>query len=357
MNAALAVLLQTYDEARLLWEAKGWTMEDVADELTSDKALKDELQDQKLDLSQASLSRKSTKGEPLPRPVAEAIQRLATRPTREHLTGIVELGLKATRGQSTNQDPRAVAQALLAHFPTDAFARQLADALVNGASTASGTGSLFDVCARAIADRLPRLPKAPKFARLLAQHLTQQLDRLSAGRLALSGAVGGLAGGAVACGVLLLGAVALLAFILSGRSPAWFGQGPEVVRAPAVVPSPQAANISQPVIVIANATQAGTHLVFDMQALLGAVSDQQMGSKVVDMAMPGKPLPNQKLPPCLAEAYEKELNGGCWTRIYDAKPPCGRYLFHGAEEGCYRPIAADPQKPVGLLPEAPVERR
>jgi len=43
--------------------------------------------------------------------------------------------------------------------------------------------------------------------------------RLTGKRLAVSGATGGLAGGVVACGVFLLGAVALLACRVSGRAP------------------------------------------------------------------------------------------------------------------------------------------
>jgi hypothetical protein len=79
--------------------------------------------------------------------------------------------------------------------------------------------------------------------------------------------------------------------------------------------------------------------------LLGAVTPQ-VGAKTIDNLVPAAPQANQKLPPCLTEAGEVEINGGCYANQGDVKPPCGRYLYRGGDK-CYRPIAADPTKPVG----------
>lgn len=78
----------------------------------------------------------------------------------------------------------------------------------------------------------------------------------------------------------------------------------------------------------------------------------EMGEKVPpERWVPQRPLPWQKLPPCQASYGEKEINGACWAGPFeDIKPPCGE-LFRSGDK-CYRPVAADPQKPVGFKPEA-----
>jgi hypothetical protein len=53
--------------------------------------------------------------------------------------------------------------------------------------------------------------------------------------------------------------------------------------------------------------------------------------------------------PCNAEAGESAINGNCWAAMADVKPPCGRFTFRYGEK-CYRPIAADPKKPVQPAP-------
>ena len=49
---------------------------------------------------------------------------------------------------------------------------------------------------------------------------------------------------------------------------------------------------------------------------------------------------------------EELINGGCWAPIDPRRspPPCRKLFRHG--DTCYRPIAADPTKPVGMFPEA-----
>jgi hypothetical protein len=248
MSATLAALLKSYDEGRLLWEAKGWAMEDVADELTADPELANGLE---------------------------------TRPKREHLTEIVEAGLRAVRGQPTNKDPRALAQELLAHFPTDELAHKLADALVN---QAGGLGAVLDRLARLVTQHLPRALKVREAK--LARYLAKRLDRLSAKRLAIAGAVGGLGGGLVAC-------VVGLVFVVVHSHVA---SGSEVAHAPELAHVPVPASTTQPpMIVVATLAQGSAPLVFDPQALLGAIAGQ-LGEKVVDQAILSSPLPNQKVP-------------------------------------------------------------
>jgi hypothetical protein len=45
---------------------------------------------------------------------------------------------------------------------------------------------------------------------------------------------------------------------------------------------------------------------------------------------------------------EVAINGNCWANQGDVKPPCGRLFRHG--DKCYRPVAADPKKPIGPAP-------
>jgi len=366
MGAALTALLKTYDVGRLLWEAKGWPMDGVAAQLAADEELRIALAKEKLkvDLSQAALSRRSLAGAELPRAVAEAIERLETRPRREHLTEIVITGLHVLQGESTTREPREVALALLAHFPTDEFALKFAEAIANRAGLAP-SASLLDSLGRAIADRLPHVLKLRETK--LARRLGKYLDRLTPKRIALAGAAGGVGGAVVACVVLGVAG----GMLLSGRlhlvhpeaaktaqvAPA--PTAPTETDAPMFVDGPQSpevpANITQRPMIFVQVTQGSAPFVFDAQSLLGAIAaaqtgDNTMGPKPIDNPTPSKPLPLQKAPPCLKEAGEREIGGGCWVYIADVKPPCGRYLFRSGD-ACYRPVAADPTKPVGLLPK------
>ena len=68
-----------------------------------------------------------------------------------------------------------------------------------------------------------------------------------------------------------------------------------------------------------------------------------------------EPLEGQKLPPCDDGLGEKALNGGCWIRVDDVKPPCGRLFRKG--DSCYIPIAANPKQPVGEAPRQATPER
>ncbi len=54
---------------------------------------------------------------------------------------------------------------------------------------------------------------------------------------------------------------------------------------------------------------------------------------------------------CDASLGERLIGGGCWANMGDVKPPCGKLFRYG--DACYRPVAADPTKPVGMLPDSP----
>jgi hypothetical protein len=97
----------------------------------------------------------------------------------------------------------------------------------------------------------------------------------------------------------------------------------------------------------AGATGIGVYL----RALLGGVFD--LGKKAEENWIPKTPYPGQKLEKdCKASMGEEAINGGCWVALKKA-PPCGTDLFrHG--DTCYRPVTADPTKPVGLVRTAPV---
>jgi len=89
---------------------------------------------------------------------------------------------------------------------------------------------------------------------------------------------------------------------------------------------------------------------FESEGLL-AMSEwgEKMPKPPVDQTVPFRTLPGQKVAPCDRGLGEVAIYGNCWTALRDLKPPCGR-LFH-YEDACYRPIAADPKKPVEPGPD------
>jgi hypothetical protein len=109
------------------------------------------------------------------------------------------------------------------------------------------------------------------------------------------------------------------------------------------------ASAAHPMTVIIEAH--GT-LVSDAEALvraaLGALVN--MGKKTEEHWIPKDPAPWQKLAKdCDRELREEPINGGCWVEVV-GPPPCGKLFRNG--DKCYRPVAADPSKPVGApVPE------
>lgn len=123
-------------------------------------------------------------------------------------------------------------------------------------------------------------------------------------------------------------------------------------HAPATAPAPVVLNISWGAMEeAARAQQGSAPGVFTPFMLLRVLPSGELGEKLPpEQYVPSKLLPYQKPPPCLTEAREEEINGGCWQQVV-GKPPCGRMLFRNGDT-CYRPIAADPQKPV-VTPRLP----
>ena len=72
------------------------------------------------------------------------------------------------------------------------------------------------------------------------------------------------------------------------------------------------------------------------------------GEKPLDQTIPTWTLPGQRTAPCDTELGQVAINGNCWIRVADVKPPCGR-LFR-REDSCYLPVAAEPKKPIGPVP-------
>jgi len=93
-------------------------------------------------------------------------------------------------------------------------------------------------------------------------------------------------------------------------------------------------------------------VVSDLRTFLGAILSPEMGkNEPAEQFVPDKPLQGQKLPPCNTRLGEEEPKGGCWGGMISVKPPCGLLYRYG--DVCYRPIAADPSKGVGMVREAP----
>jgi hypothetical protein len=312
----MPALVETWCEAYLLWDAKDWSMEalalEIKDQIASGKRptlATLTVNGRRLSLSESSIQRLASTNERIPDVLAELIEELkAQNPAAEAKTRIVEAGLRVIRG-ATADDPRAIAKALADHFPANEFALKLADALLAQAHVANGSGSLLDVFAQAIAGRVPHINTA-RLARIVARRVTRKVPTLSFGRLAVV---------AVVASVVACGAWFLLDKTRGGSRPAYAPVSPVMVYMTGSAP-----------------------IVFDLQSLLGA---SEMGEKPLDQSIPPGPLPGQKVPPCDAGLYEEALGGGCWTWVGAAKPPCGR-LFRSGDR-CYRPIAADPKKPVG----------
>ena len=90
--------------------------------------------------------------------------------------------------------------------------------------------------------------------------------------------------------------------------------------------------------------------------LRAALAALDMGKKEEkELWIPKEPAPWQKLEKaCTPDLGEEAINGGCWFSSAAVKPPCKLLFRHG--DACYRPVAADPTKPVGMSPVVPGQR-
>lgn len=102
--------------------------------------------------------------------------------------------------------------------------------------------------------------------------------------------------------------------------------------------------------VTASVTQLPPVAEAALRAALAALLDMGKKTEAKELWIPKDPFPWQKLAKdCEPKLGEVAINGGCWFRSADVKPPCELLFRHG--DSCYRPIAADPTKPVGLFPD------
>jgi hypothetical protein len=74
---------------------------------------------------------------------------------------------------------------------------------------------------------------------------------------------------------------------------------------------------------------------------VGNVAKPEPARGGLTLDMPKKPLPGQRLPPC--EGHEVEINDGCWWRVGNATPTCGKREY-AWKNACYSP-SLDPQQP------------
>ena len=99
---------------------------------------------------------------------------------------------------------------------------------------------------------------------------------------------------------------------------------------------------------VKGATGAPGFVVY-LRAVLGGVLD--LGKKAEENWIPKTPYPGQKLEKdCNPDLAEDRINGGCWVKTHVA-PPCKALFRYG--DACYRPVAADPTKPIGMFPGVP----
>src|SRR4051812_3452480 len=122
---ALPRLLETYEEARLLLEAKGWGVAKGAEHLSGMKELA------RFHISQAKLSKKTTPGskfavEP---EVAAAVESMETRVGYERQTEIITRGLLALHGDPPIVDVDRLAAELQERLPASELALKLVEAL------------------------------------------------------------------------------------------------------------------------------------------------------------------------------------------------------------------------------------
>lgn len=311
-------LLQTYEEARLLWDAMGWGITKVAEHLTSLPEMTD------FDVSQSTLSRNTSPGRrvPIEPEVALAIEALKPVNGFEGRTDIAVAGIRALHGRAPKVDALELALALLAHFPTDEFALKLADALAKQVDTGG---------------KLDTVQAAVNHADAKLDVLDTKLDKLDRGSGAILQAFRG---------VMALGGVGVLAAV--STCVAVVAQRPApvapVASAPAAAPVEVTVNVG--CAIVASVGADGTPRTSNPGMWLG-VAAEQMGEKPVtplDQDVPVKPFPGQKVPPCDAGWAEEPINGGCYVRTV-MKPPCGELFRSG--NSCYRPVAAAPTKPVG----------
>lgn len=276
-------LLKTYEEARLLFEAKGWDWRRRREHLSEMPEMA------RFHISHTKLSKKATPETkfPIEPEVAAAVEGMETRAGYERQTEIVTAGLRALHGDSPLLDVGQLAAELRERFPADEFVLKLVEALEE---------------------------KASQRADSFFQKLAERFGRVSRKQIAIFAGSGALVGCCLALAV---------APLLPGRANAAFQAGP-----PVVIVSATAADDSP------------VWLRFEPGSLV-ALADPG-GTRPAEQYVPKSTLPGQKVAPCDEGLRQEAIYGNCWLPIVGA-PPCGRLFRHG--DKCYAPVAAEPKKP------------
>jgi len=359
-------------------------------------------------LGESTIRGKVSRDELAPPEVAQfVIERMAARKGKERHTEIVLLGVAALLEQPLPKDskPAEAVRALRAEFPTDEVALKLADALAKQgglldslrakleallSSLGSAVTSKLDALATSLASLLAMLAGVRRTLDALATSLASLLSLLTGMRStldAVNGKIDTMLGtlGLVAATVDHVDAKGDLAEYARGRESrrviretrrviravrrvggsvrwaSWVALGGFVAVMLVLLISgrvrwvrheePATASVTQPPAPVVVVVNGATGTLVDLRDYLGAIA--QFGKKVEENWIPNQPLPFQKDKDCDPTLGEVSINGGCWVWIAAVKPPCGKLFRHG--DACYRPVAADPTKPVGLFPEAPAQ--
>jgi len=123
--------------------------------------------------------------------------------------------------------------------------------------------------------------------------------------------------------------------------------GHQLLRAGVISGETASATQTPPVGDTAKGATGAPGFVVYLRAVLGGVLD--LGKKAEENWIPKTPYPGQKLEKdCDRRLGETPINGGCWVKVADMAPPCELLFRHG--NACYRPVSADPNKPVGMFP-------
>jgi hypothetical protein len=247
--STLPPLLETYEEARLLLEAKGWGIAKAAEHLSELPGMA------RFHISHNKLSTKTKPGahNAIEPEVAAAVEGMPTWRGHERKTEIVTAGLLSRHGaRPAVQEPPSVSQ---------------------------------------------------RVVRLLRE-LALRFRHASWKPIAITAASGALVG----CLVLLVAG---------------------------------AARPGRLVVVLPGAGPDGSTVSFDPGAILATPA--AWGEKPLDQPIPVKTLPGQRVAPCDTGIAQVEINGNCWLRVADLKPPCGRLFRRG--DSCYIPVAAEAKKP------------
>ncbi len=292
-------LIFTWTLLRLVLQSKGYGMKELPDRLKTRWP-------KRKGLGSSSIQEKASKGKKAPRDVAGFVTSEEDLPTRqgyEKPAKVVRLGLAAMSGQ-----------------PSPTLGRKL-DAL---GGKLDGADAKLDAANAKLDTAHTKLDSnGGKLDALRAEVATMHAEQRSARHV--TGTV--------------LGLLLLVGLLFAGRQPQPDTGRAEWTHATRVPPVSNVAN---------GATGVEAYQAY-LRAALSALLE--MGKKSQENWIPKEPFPGQKLAKdCRAGLREQAINGGCWVHVV-GDPPCGELFRHG--NGCYRPVSADPEKPVGMAPAVP----